>query len=62
MMCGHNLGDHVGFWRLAQALFEVLPRDTENWQLGQRPVRRAQHAADGCPSASTGAVPATGTS
>jgi hypothetical protein len=22
---GHDLGDHAGFWRLAQALFEVLP-------------------------------------
>lgn len=30
---GHDLGDHVGFWRLAQALFEVMPRDAEDWKL-----------------------------
>ncbi len=30
---GHELGDHVGFWRLAQALFEVMPRDAEDWKL-----------------------------
>lgn len=30
---GHDLADHVGFWRLAQALFEVLPRDSEDWKL-----------------------------
>jgi putative DNA methylase len=30
---GHDLGDHAGFWRLAQALFEVLPRDSEDWKL-----------------------------
>ncbi len=29
----HDLGDHVGFWRLAQALFEVMPRDAEDWKL-----------------------------
>jgi hypothetical protein len=30
---GHDLGDHTGFWRLAQALFEVMPRDAEDWKL-----------------------------
>lgn len=30
---GHDLGDHVGFWRLAQALVEVMPRDAEDWRL-----------------------------
>jgi hypothetical protein len=30
---GHDLEDHVGFWRLAQALFEVMPRDAEDWKL-----------------------------
>jgi hypothetical protein len=27
------ISDHTGFWRLAQALFEVLPRDVEDWRL-----------------------------
>ncbi len=30
---GHELGDNTGFWRLAQALFEVMPRDAEDWKL-----------------------------
>ncbi len=30
---GHDLADHSGFWRLAQARFEVLPRDGEDWRL-----------------------------
>ena len=30
---GHELGDNQGYWRLAQSLFEVLPRDTEDWKL-----------------------------
>jgi adenine-specific DNA methylase len=30
---GHELGDHSGFWRLAQALFEVMPRDGADWKL-----------------------------
>jgi adenine-specific DNA methylase len=30
---GHDLADYPGFWRLAQALFEVLPRDLEDWRL-----------------------------
>jgi hypothetical protein len=30
---GHELADHAGFWRLAQALFEVLPGDGEDWRL-----------------------------
>ena len=30
---GHDLADHPGFWRLAQALFEVMPRDGEDWRL-----------------------------
>lgn len=29
----HELADHTGFWRLAQALFEVMPRDAEDWKL-----------------------------
>jgi hypothetical protein len=28
-----GLGDHACFWRLTQALFEVLPRDGEDWNL-----------------------------
>jgi hypothetical protein len=44
---GHDLGDHIGFWRLAQALFEVMPRDTEDWKLasallGERETLRTQ--------------------
>ena len=26
------------FWKLAQALFEVLPRDTEDWKLTNAPL------------------------
>jgi hypothetical protein len=29
----HDLLDHAPFWKLAQALFEVLPRDAEDWKL-----------------------------
>lgn len=29
----HGLFDHVPFWKLAQALFEVLPRGEEDWKL-----------------------------
>jgi adenine-specific DNA methylase len=29
----HDLLDHAPFWKLAQALFEVLPRDEEDWKL-----------------------------
>jgi hypothetical protein len=29
----HELTDHAPFWKLAQALFEVLPRDIEDWKL-----------------------------
>jgi len=44
---GHDLGDHTGFWRLAQALFEVLPRDAEDWKLvsallGERNILRTE--------------------
>ncbi len=59
---GHDLGDHAGFWRLAQALFEVLPRDTEDWKLvsallGERntlrtEIKRREAALGGTPDAS----------
>jgi hypothetical protein len=44
---GHDLADHAGFWRLAQALFEVLPHDTEDWKLinallGERDTLRTE--------------------
>ena len=44
---GHGLEDHAGFWRLAQALFEVLPRDAEDWRLinallGERSTLRTE--------------------
>jgi hypothetical protein len=44
---GHDLADHDGFWRLAQALFEVLPRDAEDWKpvsarLGERNTLRTE--------------------
>jgi hypothetical protein len=29
----HELLDHAPFWKLAQALFEVLPRSEEDWKL-----------------------------
>lgn len=29
----NDLLDHVPYWKLAQALFEVLPRDEEDWKL-----------------------------
>jgi putative DNA methylase len=29
----HELADHVPFWKLAQALFEVLPHNEEDWKL-----------------------------
>ena len=29
----NGLLDHVPYWKLAQALFEVLPRDEEDWKL-----------------------------
>jgi putative DNA methylase len=29
----HDLLDHSAFWKLAQALFEVLPRTEEDWKL-----------------------------
>jgi hypothetical protein len=28
-----ELLDHAPFWKLAQALFEVLPRSEEDWKL-----------------------------
>jgi adenine-specific DNA methylase len=56
---GHDLGDHVGFWRLAQALFEVMPRDAEDWKLvsallGERntlrtEIKRREAALAGAP-------------
>ncbi|HVA49580.1 MAG TPA: DUF1156 domain-containing protein [Pirellulales bacterium] len=43
----HDLAEHAGFWRLAQALFEVLPRDTDDWRLAsallaERPTLRTE--------------------
>jgi len=43
----HELTDHAPFWKLAQALFEVLPRDIEDWKLisallGERESLRTQ--------------------
>ena len=29
----NDLLDHVPYWKLAQALFEVMPRDEEDWKL-----------------------------
>lgn len=42
-----QLTDHAPFWKLAQALFEVLPRDAEDWKLisallGERETLRTQ--------------------
>lgn len=43
----HELIDHASFWKLAQALFEVLPRGEEDWKLisvllGERETLRSQ--------------------
>ena len=43
----HELIDHAPFWKLAQALFEVLPRGEEDWKLisallGERETLRSQ--------------------
>jgi hypothetical protein len=29
----NNIAEHETFWKLAQALFEVLPRGEEDWKL-----------------------------
>ena len=29
----NDLLDHVPYWKLAQALFKVMPRDEEDWKL-----------------------------
>ena len=46
-LADHELTDHAPFWKLAQALFEVLPRDIEDWKLisallGERDTLRTQ--------------------
>lgn len=43
----HGLSDHAPFWKLAQALFEVLPRGEEDWKLisallGERETLRVE--------------------
>jgi hypothetical protein len=43
----HDFSDHVAFWKLAQALFQVLPRGGEDWklinaQLGEREILRIE--------------------
>lgn len=43
----HDLAEHAGYWRLAQALFEVLPRDSDDWRLAsallaERPTLRTE--------------------
>ncbi len=43
----HELTDHAPLWKLAQALFEVLPPDIEDWKLisallGERESLRTQ--------------------
>lgn len=43
----NDLTDHAALWKLAQALFEVLPRDGEDWKLisallGERDTLRGQ--------------------
>jgi adenine-specific DNA methylase len=48
----HNLADHVPFWKLAQALFEVLPRAEEDWKLvsallGERETLRVETRKSG---------------
>ena len=43
----NGLADHAAFWKLAQALFEVLPRGEEDWKLvsallGERETLRVE--------------------
>jgi hypothetical protein len=43
----HELAEHVPFWKLAQALFEVLPHTEEDWKLvsallGERETLRVE--------------------
>jgi putative DNA methylase len=53
----HDLIDHAPFWKLAQALFEVLPRGEEDWKLvsallGERETLRIEaRQADAVPPA-----------
>jgi hypothetical protein len=48
----HELADHVPFWKLAQALFEVLPHNEEDWKLvsallGERETLRLETRKNG---------------
>lgn len=40
----NDLLDHVPDWKLAQALFQVMPRDEEDWKLISSPLGE-RHAA-----------------
>lgn len=49
-LAGRGLLEDGPFWKLAQALFEVLPRDLEDWKLvntllGERQTLRAEGKA-----------------
>ena len=53
----HGLTEHEPFWKLAQALFDVLPHDEEDWKLvkallGERETLRkeARRAETATPS------------
>jgi hypothetical protein len=48
----HELAEHVPFWKLAQALFEVLPHTAEDWKLvsallGERETLRVETRKSG---------------
>lgn len=52
----HDLMDHAPFWKLAQALFEVLPRNEEDWKLvnallGERETLRKEALQMAAPAA-----------
>ena len=43
----HDLFEQGPFWKLAQALFEVMPRDEADWKLVSALVGRAGNVTDG---------------
>ena len=60
----NELSDHAAFWKLAQALFEVLPRNGEDWKiisalLGERETLRTEARRSTTARAKAEALPFT---